>query len=154
MFFHLGYGGDPRHRRGFRHFFRRFLPGISLCPLHWFSSCMACIFSGMQHYHPPLYSLTFFGSAVERPTLSGVNGSSSIFWVSFSFFNCMGFSMTFPGTSVKNSHTICMHTKAHITVYFLSTYRYVRGWVLHLSLIHIWRCRRRLRCRSRWSPYH
>ena len=29
-------------------------------------------------------------------------------------------------------------------------------WVagLHLSLIHIWRCRRRLRCRSRWSPYH
>ena len=30
-------------------------------------------------------------------------------------------------------------------------------WFLHsqwtLSLIHIWRCRRRLRCRSRWSPY-
>ena len=25
---------------------------------------------------------------------------------------------------------------------------------LRLSLIHIWRCRRRLRCRSRWSPYH
>ena len=25
---------------------------------------------------------------------------------------------------------------------------------LSLSLIHIWRCRRRLRCRSRWSPYH
>ena len=25
---------------------------------------------------------------------------------------------------------------------------------MHLSLIHIWRCRRRLRCRSRWSPYH
>ena len=25
---------------------------------------------------------------------------------------------------------------------------------LNLSLIHIWRCRRRLRCRSRWSPYH
>ena len=24
----------------------------------------------------------------------------------------------------------------------------------NLSLIHIWRCRRRLRCRSRWSPYH
>ena len=23
-----------------------------------------------------------------------------------------------------------------------------------LSLIHICRCRRRLRCRSRWSPYH
>ena len=25
---------------------------------------------------------------------------------------------------------------------------------LELSLIHICRCRRRLRCRSRWSPYH
>ena len=25
---------------------------------------------------------------------------------------------------------------------------------LHLSLIHIWRCRRIERCRSRWSPYH
>ena len=26
------------------------------------------------------------------------------------------------------------------------------GW--DLSLIHIWRCRRIERCRSRWSPYH
>ena len=26
--------------------------------------------------------------------------------------------------------------------------------VTDLSLIHIWRCRRTLRCRSRWSPYH
>ena len=24
----------------------------------------------------------------------------------------------------------------------------------YLSLIHIWRCRRLLTCRSRWSPYH
>ena len=28
------------------------------------------------------------------------------------------------------------------------------GNVLVLSLIHIWRCRRIERCRSRWSPYH
>ena len=30
------------------------------------------------------------------------------------------------------------------------------GWgkVVQLSLIHIWRCRRIERCRSRWSPYH
>ena len=28
------------------------------------------------------------------------------------------------------------------------------GADLSLSLIHICRCRRRLRCRSRWSPYH
>ena len=26
--------------------------------------------------------------------------------------------------------------------------------VQHLSLIHIWRCRRSTLCRSRWSPYH
>ena len=25
---------------------------------------------------------------------------------------------------------------------------------IYLSLIHIWRCRRIERCRSRWSPYH
>ena len=25
---------------------------------------------------------------------------------------------------------------------------------IHLSLIHIWRCRRSYACRSRWSPYH
>ena len=25
---------------------------------------------------------------------------------------------------------------------------------INLSLIHIWRCRRRRECRSRWSPYH
>ena len=29
-----------------------------------------------------------------------------------------------------------------------------RGAQLFLSLIHIWRCRRIERCRSRWSPYH
>ena len=27
-------------------------------------------------------------------------------------------------------------------------------YLLSLSLIHIWRCRRLNRCRSRWSPYH
>ena len=26
--------------------------------------------------------------------------------------------------------------------------------VKNLSLIHIWRCRRAAKCRSRWSPYH
>ena len=31
---------------------------------------------------------------------------------------------------------------------FLCMYTYM------LSLIHIWRCRRLLTCRSRWSPYH
>ena len=27
-------------------------------------------------------------------------------------------------------------------------------FLLNLSLIHIWRCRRSTLCRSRWSPYH
>ena len=30
----------------------------------------------------------------------------------------------------------------------------IRSAAQMLSLIHICRCRRRLRCRSRWSPYH
>ena len=30
----------------------------------------------------------------------------------------------------------------------------VRSTLHVLSLIHIWRCRRLLTCRSRWSPYH
>ena len=29
-----------------------------------------------------------------------------------------------------------------------------RRTIYSLSLIHIWRCRRLLTCRSRWSPYH
>ena len=29
-----------------------------------------------------------------------------------------------------------------------------QGLRFYLSLIHIWRCRRIERCRSRWSPYH
>ena len=29
-----------------------------------------------------------------------------------------------------------------------------KAQLLHLSLIHIWRCRRYAVCRSRWSPYH
>ena len=32
--------------------------------------------------------------------------------------------------------------------------RLIFGSDLYLSLIHIWRCRRLLTCRSRWSPYH
>ena len=30
----------------------------------------------------------------------------------------------------------------------------VLNYSVYLSLIHIWRCRRIERCRSRWSPYH
>ena len=50
------------------------------------------------------------------------------------------------------------------TIYRPTLYQHVMCWchtdhcswwfVLHLSLIHIWRCRRSYACRSRWSPYH
>ena len=33
-------------------------------------------------------------------------------------------------------------------------YRSMQTMYFYLSLIHIWRCRRIERCRSRWSPYH
>ena len=39
----------------------------------------------------------------------------------------------------------------HVVLLILST-KMDEG--LSLSLIHIWRCRRIERCRSRWSPYH
>ena len=32
--------------------------------------------------------------------------------------------------------------------------KFERSCIEDLSLIHIWRCRRIERCRSRWSPYH
>ena len=41
----------------------------------------------------------------------------------------------------------------HILIPYLGSFR-SGPEVFKLSLIHICRCRRRLRCRSRWSPYH
>ena len=51
---------------------------------------------------------------------------------------------------------------ARLLFYFISFYlcrsvcifTIVSLCYIHLSLIHIWRCRRIERCRSRWSPYH
>ena len=37
---------------------------------------------------------------------------------------------------------------------WLSTTKMTKCKQWKLSLIHIWRCRRLLTCRSRWSPYH
>ena len=36
----------------------------------------------------------------------------------------------------------------------ITTMSWVNSSALPLSLIHIWRCRRDVLCRSRWSPYH
>ena len=48
---------------------------------------------------------------------------------------CLCVCLYLQSCSCLNTHT---HTHTHI----------------YLSLIHIWRCRRIERCRSRWSPYH
>ena len=42
-------------------------------------------------------------------------------------------------------------TQAQIAYNYIIRILYV---FIDLSLIHIWRCRRLLTCRSRWSPYH
>ena len=42
-------------------------------------------------------------------------------------------------------------------IYFRKLHQFLLYYIqdiIHLSLIHIWRCRRIERCRSRWSPYH
>ena len=53
--------------------------------------------------------------------------------------------------------TVSHHAALHCG-YFRSARRFgppaIPHLFLDLSLIHIWRCRRIERCRSRWSPYH
>ena len=51
-----------------------------------------------------------------------------------------------PPISAHNVSTVGDSEKSSITTNIKST--------TGLSLIHIWRCRRIERCRSRWSPYH
>ena len=45
----------------------------------------------------------------------------------------------------------CLFAKVSICNYVTC---HIPDVTLCLSLIHIWRCRRIERCRSRWSPYH
>ena len=54
-------------------------------------------------------------------------------------------------------HTIQVLIVSYTCVTCVIIYVLVRSWawgIYGLSLIHIWRCRRIERCRSRWSPYH
>ena len=46
------------------------------------------------------------------------------------------------------------HVKPYVRQMFKVNGSKVKVIALHLSLIHIWRCRRSTLCRSRWSPYH
>ena len=66
----------------------------------------------------------------------------------------------------KQSNSLSEHTQTHNSVCItipesmlcevlpLSHHFYRASIFYTLSLIHIWRCRRIERCRSRWSPYH
>ena len=49
---------------------------------------------------------------------------------------------------------VMLKTLAVVSCRQLNYFPAKNGVSEYLSLIHIWRCRRRLRCRSRWSPYH
>ena len=73
-------------------------------------------------------------------------------WTSFYFLN----------NSVKNK-PIWIYFLVHriLKKFYMSVFEPVHHtwkmsllYLVKLSLIHIWRCRRIERCRSRWSPYH
>ena len=54
-----------------------------------------------------------------------------------------------------NAYTEWLELKYPTGQYAVSPVRYfILSHPVHLSLIHIWRCRRSTLCRSRWSPYH
>ena len=63
-------------------------------------------------------------------------------------------------TAVRAFLPVCFHhfsnyssTPTYVVV-VLSMGKANEEMYIYLSLIHIWRCRRIERCRSRWSPYH
>ena len=66
-----------------------------------------------------------------------------------SFNNSTSASPTIPHSTFNIPH--CQRQPFHIPP---STFHIAHGSPKCLSLIHIWRCRRIRRCRSRWSPYH
>ena len=55
-------------------------------------------------------------------------------------------------TFSTNTYIYCSNN--YIVKWFKSTSLLNIECCKALSLIHIWRCRRLLTCRSRWSPYH
>ena len=92
--------------------------------------------------------------------LYSVTGSS-ITWHHY-FVNSIGFGFRNESPSSCHASSSGLSTAQHLcTSSTASTAQLtsLRGGVCvpahqRLSLIHIWRCRRIERCRSRWSPYH
>ena len=95
------------------------------------------------HWFPEINILVFKVSETEYSTLIKCVCLSDIYTVSQknipNIFNCIMKTndqiLIIFGTNIPDT------TCHQMTVQFL-------------SLIHIWRCRRIERCRSRWSPYH
>ena len=67
-------------------------------------------------------------------------------------------SMSINGVSQKKTRRIwgavVSSDMVQCSQYLANTVSTLWKMVSMLSLIHIWRCRRIERCRSRWSPYH
>ena len=78
--------------------------------------------------------------------LPGTQGLS-LSWVKFCTCNMCSRAWLHIYVHLLCTCNMCSRAWLHIYVHLLCTCNM-------LSLIHIWRCRRLLRCRSRWSPYH
>ena len=74
--------------------------------------------------------------------LFGITSSGSQRWINLYFINLQ------PSELMKVFIILCL------AKYFHRMKLENVNSIYTLSLIHIWRCRRLGRCRSRWSPYH
>ena len=97
----------------------------------------------------------------------GVKWFSSVLFVNFrqqvsksplSFFvslQSMHWGLLWLSRSTHGFICIC-YCVFHVFVFAFFAFIFAIVYLIHmyLSLIHIWRCRRLLTCRSRWSPYH
>ena len=74
------------------------------------------------------------------------------------FFFPMFKKMQWSDHNQGNRNSAGTSTYPWVTFFFFLKFHLLKlngaGSLFHLSLIHIWRCRRYSLCRSRWSPYH
>ena len=98
----------------------------------WRKSLIGCVntkyFRFGQHQRLCFRALSTF---YHRTLILGKNIFGSVYWPDCPIWNVLGW-------------VPCVQVTPHLKCMRLVT----------LSLIHIWRCRRIERCRSRWSPYH
>ena len=102
-------------------------------------------------YWPQLFlGITFnYGLVLAWTSISGsLNLVPLIFYIGAIFWT-LGYDTIYGYQDIKDDEIIGIKSTSikfkHNPKIFLT---------ICLSLIHIWRCRRNLPCRSRWSPYH